>query len=357
MIGQRRRRWTTSARFRRWPAGCSSGARPGSAGDPRPASRCRSPRSSPTLTPFQWAAVDGADRSRRSSRPSSGRPAFSNVRVLHANPREAARSLLARGDAASAISRARGRRTTETAEASGVGRQSELYTTRAVAEERCPGSLRRRRKKAGSSANGSALGVNAEDIFRAASQSPHLRHRPHATSGAPTACRKRTTLASAERILSRGSQRAGRRLHGSGRRQDPGHRRGALLRRDVDGLIRLLAAKPRLRDLAITTNGVLLAEGGRALKAAGLHRVTVSLEHAPPDRSPAHAALPTRAVLAASARCRPPAHRTKLDTVVMRGVNDDELADLIEFGKTVPRGALIEYMDVGGATHGRWSRL
>jgi GTP 3',8-cyclase len=45
---------------------------------------------------------------------------------------------------------------------------------------------------------------------------------------------------------------------------------------------------------------------------------------------------------------------TKLDTVVIRGVNDDELADLIEFGKTVPAEVrFIEYMDVGGAT--RWS--
>jgi cyclic pyranopterin phosphate synthase len=45
---------------------------------------------------------------------------------------------------------------------------------------------------------------------------------------------------------------------------------------------------------------------------------------------------------------------TKLDTVVMRSVNDDELADLIEFGKGVPAEVrFIEYMDVGGAT--RWS--
>ena len=44
----------------------------------------------------------------------------------------------------------------------------------------------------------------------------------------------------------------------------------------------------------------------------------------------------------------------KLDTVVMRGVNDDELADLIEYGATVSAEVrFIEYMDVGGATH--WS--
>ena len=45
---------------------------------------------------------------------------------------------------------------------------------------------------------------------------------------------------------------------------------------------------------------------------------------------------------------------TKIDTVVIRGFNDDELADLIEFGKTVAAEVrFIEYMDVGGATHWR----
>ena len=44
----------------------------------------------------------------------------------------------------------------------------------------------------------------------------------------------------------------------------------------------------------------------------------------------------------------------KLDTVVMRGTNDDELVDLIEYGKRVGAEVrFIEYMDVGGATH--WS--
>ena len=57
-----------------------------------------------------------------------------------------------------------------------------------------------------------------------------------------------------------------------------------LLRRDLPRLIRMLAAKPRIRDLAMTTNGVLLAEHAPALKAAGLHRVTVSLDTLDPQR-------------------------------------------------------------------------
>src|SRR5712692_2342667 len=57
-----------------------------------------------------------------------------------------------------------------------------------------------------------------------------------------------------------------------------------LLRRDLPALIEPIAAKPGLRDLAITTNGVLLAEHAAALKAAGLHRVTVSLDTLDPAR-------------------------------------------------------------------------
>jgi cyclic pyranopterin phosphate synthase len=129
-----------------------------------------------------------------------------------------------------------------------------------------------------------------------------------------------------------------------------------LLRRDVPALIRLLAVKPALRDLAITTNGVLLAEQAPALRAAGLHRVTISLDTLQPARFAALTRRTTHARVLEGIRSVPRAGftGTKLDTVVMRGVNDDELADLIEFGRTVPAEVrFIEYMDVGGAT--RWS--
>ena len=129
-----------------------------------------------------------------------------------------------------------------------------------------------------------------------------------------------------------------------------------LLRRDLPRLVRMLAAKPRIRDLAITTNGVLLAEHAPALKAAGLHRVTVSLDTLDPQRFTRLTNRSTHAqVLEGIASVsRAGFTSTKLDTVVMRGVNDDELAALIEFGKGVPAEVrFIEYMDVGGAT--RWS--
>ncbi len=129
-----------------------------------------------------------------------------------------------------------------------------------------------------------------------------------------------------------------------------------LLRRDLGALIRLLAGKPRLRDLAITTNGVLLAEQASSLREAGLHRVTVSLDTLRSDRFTALTRRANHAQVLEGIAAVPAAGfaGTKLDTVVMRGVNDDELADLIEYGKTVPAEIrFIEYMDVGGAT--RWS--
>jgi cyclic pyranopterin phosphate synthase len=129
-----------------------------------------------------------------------------------------------------------------------------------------------------------------------------------------------------------------------------------LLRRDLPELVRLLVAKPRLRDLAMTTNGVLLAEQARALKDAGLHRVTVSLDTLRPDRFSTLTRRTHHAQVldGIAALGRVGFGDTKLDTVVMRGVNNDELADLIEYGRSVAAEVrFIEYMDVGGAT--RWS--
>src|SRR2546425_6074022 len=57
-----------------------------------------------------------------------------------------------------------------------------------------------------------------------------------------------------------------------------------LLRKDLPVLIRMLRRNPRIKDLALTTNGVLLAEQAQAFFDAGLHRVTVSLDTLKPER-------------------------------------------------------------------------
>jgi cyclic pyranopterin phosphate synthase len=128
-----------------------------------------------------------------------------------------------------------------------------------------------------------------------------------------------------------------------------------LLRRNLEALVGALATRPGIRDLAMTTNGVLLARHARSLADAGLHRLTVSLDTLQHDRFEALTRTDDldRVLegISAAALLFP---GLKIDTVVIRGVNDDELSALLEFGRR--HGAevrFIEYMDVGGAT--RWS--
>ncbi len=112
-----------------------------------------------------------------------------------------------------------------------------------------------------------------------------------------------------------------------------------LLRRDLPTLVRML--------------GRNLVEQATALYDAGLHRVTVSLDTLQPERfrELTRRDMHPRVLAGIEAVRRVGFTGLKLDTVVMRGVNDDELVDLIEYGKQVGAEVrFIEYMDVGGAT-------
>jgi cyclic pyranopterin phosphate synthase len=128
-----------------------------------------------------------------------------------------------------------------------------------------------------------------------------------------------------------------------------------LLRRDLPVLIERLAARARIRDLALTTNGVLLAEHAHALRDSGLHRLTVSLDTLRHDRFTSLARFnELDRVIRGIDAAGPIFGGLKIDTVVIRGVNDDELVDLIAFGRARDAEVrFIEYMDVGGAT--QWS--
>lgn len=129
-----------------------------------------------------------------------------------------------------------------------------------------------------------------------------------------------------------------------------------LVRRNLVELIKLVANDNRIEDVALTTNGVLLQRHAESLKQAGLGRVTVSLDTLKPyryldfTRSTRHGD-----VLEGIGALRSAGFQgTKLNAVVIRGFNDDELADLLEFSKEKEiELRFIEYMDVGGAT--RWS--
>jgi cyclic pyranopterin phosphate synthase len=126
-----------------------------------------------------------------------------------------------------------------------------------------------------------------------------------------------------------------------------------LLRHDLSSLVRRLAAQPEIGDLALTTNGILLGPQAAVLASAGLRRVTVSLDTLRPDRMQAFSRSPRHQDvldgLAAAARAG--FSSIKLNSVIIRGYNDDELEALLDFAGGV--GAeirFIEYMDVGGAT-------
>lgn len=129
-----------------------------------------------------------------------------------------------------------------------------------------------------------------------------------------------------------------------------------LLRRDLPDLVRLLSRDTRLTEVALTTNGLLLEAQAKDLKEAGLSRITVSLDTLKPER---FRELSRRDgledVLSGIEATRTAGFsELKVDSVILRGVNDDEIFDLLDFAKTVGAEVrFIEYMDVGGAT--RWS--
>jgi cyclic pyranopterin phosphate synthase len=131
-----------------------------------------------------------------------------------------------------------------------------------------------------------------------------------------------------------------------------------LLRSQLPRLIERLAALPGSPDLALTTNGYLLAEQARALAAAGLRRITVSLDSLDPEvfgrmngqNFPVARVL--EGIEAARAAGLAP---IKLNCVVQRGVNDAGIADLAaRFRGTGTIVRFIEFMDVG--TLNQWHR-
>jgi cyclic pyranopterin phosphate synthase len=133
-----------------------------------------------------------------------------------------------------------------------------------------------------------------------------------------------------------------------------------LVRHDLHRLVTMIAGRPRVADIALTTNGVLLAEHAQPLRDAGLKRVTISLDTLRPDRFRSMTRRDDHAHVLAGidAAGRAGFTGTKLDAVILRGVNDDELIDLIEYGRAHDAEVrFIEYMDVAGATQWDMERV
>jgi cyclic pyranopterin phosphate synthase len=120
-----------------------------------------------------------------------------------------------------------------------------------------------------------------------------------------------------------------------------------LIRRDVAKLVAMLKAIDGIEDIALSTNAVLLADQAEALRAAGVNRLNISLDSLQPDRVDAIARRPgTHAKIFAGLEA---AENTgfsplKINAVIMRGRNDDELE---EFARaTIERPWHVRFIEV-----------
>jgi GTP 3',8-cyclase len=133
-----------------------------------------------------------------------------------------------------------------------------------------------------------------------------------------------------------------------------------LVRQNLDHLVAKLSAIDGLKDICLTTNGALLAEKVEALKAAGLKRVNISVDTLDPEkfkrmtkRGDLDKVL--EGIFAAKKHGLQP---IKLNAVVERGVNDDDIIPLVEFSREHGFAMrFIEYMDVGNANNWTSAKL
>lgn len=119
-----------------------------------------------------------------------------------------------------------------------------------------------------------------------------------------------------------------------------------LVRRDLHRLVRAIAAVPGIEDIALSTNGVLLEEQIGELVAAGLRRVNVSLDTLRPDRFEALAKRPglERVLAGIDAAIAAGLAPVKLNCVVLRGQNDDELSAFAALTKE--RAIFVRFIEV-----------
>lgn len=130
-----------------------------------------------------------------------------------------------------------------------------------------------------------------------------------------------------------------------------------LVRRGVAELCRMLRGLPGLEELCITTNGILLPELAEPLRAAGVDRLNVSLDTLRPERyhEITRVGALSDVLRGLEAAERAGFQHTKLNCVLMGGVNDDEIADFIRLTKERPLSVrFIELMPMGICA--RWDK-
>ena len=129
-----------------------------------------------------------------------------------------------------------------------------------------------------------------------------------------------------------------------------------LVRKDLHRLVARLTKIEGLGDLSLTTNGALLAEQAGSLAAAGLRRINVSIDTLKADRfrgltKRGNLDDVLKGLFAAQGAGMSP---IKINAVIIRGINDDEILDLVGFARNNGlEMRFIEYMDVGNSN--AWS--
>ncbi|HUF25884.1 MAG TPA: GTP 3',8-cyclase MoaA [Gemmatimonadaceae bacterium] len=132
------------------------------------------------------------------------------------------------------------------------------------------------------------------------------------------------------------------------------------IRPDLVRLIAMLRAVPEIEDIALSTNGVKLPELAPRMREAGLDRVNMSVDSLRPERiaSIARRSLGFDPVGAARAAQHAGLAPVKLNVVVMRGINDDELADFARLTIDNPwHIRFIELMPVGDMRSLTWDHV
>jgi cyclic pyranopterin phosphate synthase len=133
-----------------------------------------------------------------------------------------------------------------------------------------------------------------------------------------------------------------------------------LVRKHLEQLVEKLAGLPGVKDLCLTTNGALLAEKAAALKAAGLKRVNVSIDtlDAEKFRKITQRGDLSRVLEGLFAAREHGLRPIKINAVIERGVNDDEIVDLVAFSRKNGFAIrFIEFMDVGNTNNWRSERM
>jgi cyclic pyranopterin phosphate synthase len=128
-----------------------------------------------------------------------------------------------------------------------------------------------------------------------------------------------------------------------------------LVRHDLAGLVAKLARVPGIDDIALTTNGILLAAQARALRDAGLHRLNVSLDTLNPEtfRKIARREGLEQVLEGIAAARRVGFKRIKLNAVAIKGITEADVVPLVRFARQHDlEMRFIEYMPLDA--EGRW---